>query len=82
MAEGGIAASLDLAFVAAGRYDGFWEHGLKPWDVAAGILLIKEAGGFVEDLNAKGNPLFTGNIVAANEKLLTPLRDMILKANA
>jgi myo-inositol-1(or 4)-monophosphatase len=76
------AASLDLAYVAAGRYDGFWEHGLKPWDVAAGILLIKEAGGFVEDLNGKGNPLFTGNIVAGNEKLITPLREMILKANA
>ena len=43
------AASLDLAYVAAGRLDGFWEDGLSPWDVAAGILLIREAGGFVSD---------------------------------
>src|ERR1700719_3255229 len=44
------AAALDLAYVAAGRYDGFWEFGLKPWDIAAGMLLVKEAGGFVSDL--------------------------------
>lgn len=76
------AASLDLAWVAAGRYDGFWEHGLKPWDVAAGIILIKEAGGFVEDLSGKGSPLFTGEVLAANERLIGPLGDLIRKANA
>ena len=43
------SAALDLAYVAAGRFDGFWEHGLKSWDIAAGILLVREAGGFVSD---------------------------------
>ena len=45
------AASLDMAYVAAGRFDGFWEHGLKAWDMAAGIVLVKEAGGVVSNLN-------------------------------
>ena len=44
------AAALDLAYVAAGRYDGFWEFGLSPWDIAAGLLLVREAGGYVSDL--------------------------------
>ena len=54
------AASLDLAGVAAGRYDGFWERGLNPWDVAAGILLVKEAGGIVTDLDGGTHMLETG----------------------
>ena len=45
------AASLDMAYVAAGRFDGFWERGLNPWDVAAGIVLVREAGGMVSDLH-------------------------------
>jgi myo-inositol-1(or 4)-monophosphatase len=61
------AASLDLAYVAAGRLDGFWEEALSPWDVAAGILLIREAGGFVTD-RAGGSGMFEdGSIVAGNE---------------
>ncbi|GAA0599887.1 inositol monophosphatase family protein [Caenispirillum bisanense] len=77
------SAALDLAYVAAGRYDGFWEHGLKPWDIAAGILLVKEAGGFVADLDGKGgDPMKSGNIIAANERLIGPLGDLIRKANA
>lgn len=63
------AAALDLAWVAAGRFDGFWEHGLKPWDVAAGILIIREAGGFVTDLSGGDTMLETGGIVAANEAI-------------
>jgi myo-inositol-1(or 4)-monophosphatase len=73
------AASLDLAFVAAGRLDGYWERNLQPWDIAAGIILIKEAGGTVGDING-GDVLTTGNVVCGNEfvhgaltKILRPL---------
>jgi len=60
----GVAA-LDLAYVAAGRYDGFWEYGLHPWDVAAGIVIVKEAGGFVSSLIPGQEPL-DGSLVASN----------------
>ncbi len=63
------SAALDLAYVAAGRFDGFWEIGLKPWDIAAGILLVREAGGLVGDLGGGHNHLESGNIVAAAPKL-------------
>jgi myo-inositol-1(or 4)-monophosphatase len=63
------AAALDLAWVAAGRFDGFWEHGLSPWDVAAGILLVREAGGFATDLNGADGALTSGHIVAGNESV-------------
>jgi myo-inositol-1(or 4)-monophosphatase len=72
------AASLDLAFVAAGRFDAFWEMGLKPWDMAAGMLLVTEAGGFVGDLHGPTSPLDTGNILATNAELQTALRKVIL----
>lgn len=62
------AASLDLAYVAAGRLDAFWEIGLAKWDIAAGALLIKEAGGLVADINASDNYLESGNIVCGNPK--------------
>lgn len=72
-------ASLDLAFVAAGRFDGFWEHGLGPWDMAAGIVLVREAGGFVTDHDGGANMLKTGSILAANDplhpQLIQVLRD-------
>lgn len=78
------AASLDLAFVAAGRYDGFWETDLQPWDIAAGIILVKEAKGFVSEFDARQNMLKSGNIVAANEYqhslLLKAFRDARKKA--
>lgn len=63
------AAALDLAYVAIGRLDGFWEIGLHPWDMAAGILLIKEAGGVVTDFAFKDNYMETGNIIAGNPKM-------------
>ncbi len=63
------AASLDLAYIAAGRYDGFFEMGLNKWDIAAGVLLIREAGGLVGDLKGESSYLTTGNIVAANPKI-------------
>ncbi len=62
------SAALDLAYVAAGRFDGFWEHGLKPWDVAAGIVLVREAGGLVADIDGSDNYMSTGNIVCGNPK--------------
>ncbi len=61
------AAALDLAWVAAGQFDGFWEHALNPWDVAAGILLVREAGGYVTDLQGGSTMLESGDIVAGNE---------------
>lgn len=73
------AASLDMAFVAAGRLDGYWERNLQPWDVAAGIIMIKEAGGLVSDIDG-GDVLKTGDVVCGNEmvhnslvKILRPL---------
>ena len=60
------SAALDLAYVAAGRFDGFWERGLNSWDIAAGILLVREAGGFVSDFASRDQGLGSGNIVAAN----------------
>jgi len=63
------AAALDLAYVAAGRFDGFWERGLSPWDIAAGILVIREAGGFVTDMDG-GDALFEkGHLIAGNEAI-------------
>ena len=63
------SAALDLAHVACGRFDGFWEFGLKPWDMAAGCLLIQEAGGIVSDLRNGTNYLDSGNLVTANPKI-------------
>ena len=67
------SACLDLAFVAAGRFDGYWERGLKPWDVAAGSLLVREAGGRLLDLDGKPDPVVTGNVLAANAELFDEL---------
>lgn len=66
----GGAAALDLAYVAAGRLDGFWELALKPWDIAAGALLIKEAGGMVAAVDGSDAYFKTGNVVAANPKII------------
>lgn len=67
------AAALDLAYVAAGYYDGFWEMGLSPWDIAAGSLLVQEAGGLVGDLRGEDAYLDTGNVVAAAPKIFPQL---------
>jgi len=68
------SAALDLAYVAAGRYDGFWEFGLHEWDIAGGCLLVQEAGGLIGDLQGGNTHLQTGNIVAASPKVF---KDMI-----
>ena len=71
------SAALDLAYVAAGRLDGFWEIGLSPWDMAAGSLLILEAGGLVSDFNGDGNYLDSGNIVTGTPKVFSPLLQIV-----
>jgi len=67
------SAALDLAYVAAGFYDGFWEIGLNAWDVAAGSLLIQEAGGLIGDLAGDGNFLHGGEVIAANPKVFSQM---------
>jgi myo-inositol-1(or 4)-monophosphatase len=74
------AAALDLAYVAAGRFDGFWEFGLLPWDIAAGLLLVREAGGFVSDLGGGQSMMTSGDVLAANGHLHLPLAGMIRDA--
>ena len=83
------AAALDLAYVAAGFYDGFWEIGLNPWDVAAGSLLVQESGGLIGDLSGEGDFLHGGQVIAANPKIfaqmvtaLAPFREKIARAHA
>ena len=71
------SAALDLAYVAAGRLDGFWEIGLNVWDIAAGVLLIEEAGGLVGDFTGGGTHLATGNIVTGNPKIFKALLQKI-----
>ena len=71
------AAALDLASVAAGRFDGFWEIGLSPWDMAAGTLLITEAGGLVGDFEGESNYMESGCIVAGNPKIFVQLLQAI-----
>jgi len=73
------AASLDLAYVAAGRFDGFWERNLNAWDIAAGAVIVREAGGFAKEIDG-GDFLKTGAIVAANERLLALLTKTIRNA--
>ena len=71
------AAALDLAYVAAGRLDAFWETGLSPWDMAAGALIIREAGGFVTDFSGGEDFLESGNIIAGNPKVYKELAKTI-----
>ncbi|MDZ7360268.1 MAG: inositol monophosphatase [candidate division KSB1 bacterium] len=73
------SAALDLAYVAAGRFDGFWEYCLNPWDFAAGALLVREAGGEISGFSANENFWGTGNIVASNGKLHQAMLEIILK---
>ncbi|MBV9785656.1 MAG: inositol monophosphatase [Acidisphaera sp.] len=75
------AAALDLAWVAAGRYDGYWELGLKPWDMTAGLLIVREAGGYATD-PAGADPRGTGDVVAANPHLHPRLAELVLDGMA
>ena len=71
------AAALDLAWVATGRFDGFWERDLSPWDMAAGILMVREAGGFATDLDGGEDMLSTGHIIVGNETIHRELLRLI-----
>ena len=71
------AAALDLSYVAAGRLDGYWERGIKPWDVAAGILILKEAGGFATSIDDEANPVYSNQIVSGNQPIYTHLRQTL-----
>ncbi|SUW53329.1 inositol-1-monophosphatase 3 [Bordetella holmesii] len=71
------AAALDLAWVACGRYDGYWEMGLAPWDVAAGTLLVREAGGICHDMSREASWPITGRLVSGNPAVYDALHDMV-----
>ena len=74
------SAALDLAWLAAGRYDGFWEENLELWDIAAGILLVREAGGFVTDFRGGDQGLAKGQVLAANDQLHSKLHKLVAGA--
>jgi myo-inositol-1(or 4)-monophosphatase len=74
------AASLDLAWVAAGRFDGFWESDLAEWDTAAGCLLVREAGGFVTDYRGRSQPVCAKQVLAANDALHSKLHKALAGA--
>ncbi len=74
------SAALDLAWVAAGRYDGFWESSLNPWDTAAGCLLVREAGGFVTDWRGRSQPICDNQVVAGNDAMHSRLHKLIIAA--
>jgi len=74
------SAALDLAWVAAGRYDGFWESGLKPWDTAAGCLLVREAGGFVTNFKGISEPVCAAQVLAGNDALHSRLHKIVAAA--
>jgi myo-inositol-1(or 4)-monophosphatase len=71
------AASLDLAWVAAGRFDGYWERNLSPWDIAAGLILVREAGGYVTDLDGGETPWQSGDVIAGNETMQRELLQLL-----
>lgn len=71
------AAALDLAYLAAGRIDGFWEYGLSRWDIAAGALLVREAGGIIGDIDGGDDVLATGNVLAGNPRVYHAMMQVI-----
>jgi myo-inositol-1(or 4)-monophosphatase len=74
------SAALDLAWVAAGRFDGFWEADLQPWDIAAGVLLVREAGGYVTDFRGRGSVAGGKQVLAANDQLHSKLHKLVAGA--
>ena len=74
------AAALELAYVAAGRYDGFWETGLSAWDVAAGAIMVREAGGYVTEIGGRPHKLDSPDILASNDRLYTEIVKLLKSA--
>ncbi len=74
------SAALDLAYVAAGRYDGYWEMGLNPWDIAGGVLLVKEAGGLLEPFTEGADLMAQGGIIAANDQVFDRFKTLVREA--
>jgi myo-inositol-1(or 4)-monophosphatase len=74
------SAALDLAYVAAGRFDVYWERDLNPWDVAAGVVLVREAGGVVSEIDGGAKPVHAGSILAANVDMIDKARAILAKA--
>jgi myo-inositol-1(or 4)-monophosphatase len=73
------AAALDLAYVAAGRFDGFWERGLSPWDYAAGLILVREAGGYICEMNGKSLTMASPSVLASNNAIHSDLMKLLRK---
>ncbi len=71
------SAALDMSYVAAGRIDAYWERYVKPWDVAAGVLIVKEAGGFVSSIENEENPIYSGSIIAGNQQVHSDIRKLL-----
>ena len=73
------SAALDMSYVAAGRFDGFWQRNLNYWDIAAGIIIVKEAGGFVTDFNGNSKYVENKTILATNAKIGDQMREVLKK---
>ena len=71
------AASLDMAYVAAGRYEGYWERGLNAWDIAAGVVIVREAGGFVQPINPEADMISDGEVICGNEPIFDSFAKII-----
>ncbi len=71
------SAALDMTYVAAGRIDAYWERYVKPWDVAAGVLIVKEAGGFVSSIENDDNPVYSGSLIAGNQQVHSDIRKIL-----
>ncbi len=71
------SAALDMAYVAAGRIDGYWERNIKPWDVAAGVLIVKEAGGITTSIEKDDNPVYSANLVTGNPQVQGEIRKIL-----
>ena len=72
------SAALDLAYVASGRFDGYWERGLNSWDIAAGIIIVKESGGIISSLEKGEDPISNGSILAASDKVFEDFSNLII----